>query len=135
MDWYGVKEWLVAVSGLDMDALHVHAGVLLQLLAALLLRRSLRSPWPWLIVFAGALANEAYDLHYETWPDADRARQWAESAKDVINTMLLPSLLLVVARYAPRLLTGRPSLRLGSLLPRPIPGMRMVRERSDQQGR
>ena len=108
MDWHGVKEWLEAATHLDMDALHVHAGVLLQLLAALLLRRSLASPWPWLVVFAGALANEAYDLHYETWPDPDRARQWAESAKDVVNTMLIPTVLLLLARYAPRLLTGAP---------------------------
>ena len=106
MDWYGVKEWLEAATHLDMDALHVHAGALLQLLAALLLRRSLRSPWPWLVVLVAALGNEAYDLYYETWPDPDRARQWAESAKDIVNTMLIPTLLLILARCAPRLLTG-----------------------------
>lgn len=109
MGWYGFKEWLEATSGLDMDALHVHAGILLQLLAALLLRRSLRSPWPWLVVLAATLANEAYDLHFETWPDPDRARQWLEGLKDVVNTMLIPSLLLVLARCAPRLITGASS--------------------------
>jgi len=107
MDWYAFKEWLEAVTWLDMDALHIHAGILLQLLAALLLRRSLQSPWPWLIVLAATLANEAYDLRYETWPDPERARQFAEGAKDLVNTMLIPSLLLLVARFAPRLLTGR----------------------------
>ena len=105
MDWYGFKEWMETTSHLDMDALHVHAGILIQLLSALLMRRSLRSPWPWLVVLAAALCNEAYDLHYETWPDPDRFRQWMESVKDVLNTMALPTVFLLIARYAPRLLT------------------------------
>lgn len=105
MDWYAAKEWLEASSGLDMDALHVHAGILCQLAAALLLRRSLRSPWPWIAVLLAVLANEAYDLVYETWPNRDT--QYAESVKDVWNTMLLPTLLVLVARFAPRLLVGK----------------------------
>jgi hypothetical protein len=109
MGWYGFKEWLEATSGLDMDALHVHAGILVQLLAALLFRRSLRSIWPWFIVFVASLANEGYDLWFETWPDPERARQFAEGAKDLLNTMLIPTLLLLVARFAPRLLTGASS--------------------------
>lgn len=108
MGWYWFKEWLEVVSGLDMDALHVHVGILLQLFAALLLRRSLQSPWPWLVVLVATLANEIYDLRFETWPEPDRARQWLETVKDVVNTMLMPSVLLAVARYAPRLLTGAP---------------------------
>jgi CHASE2 domain-containing sensor protein len=105
MNWFHFKEWLESTSGLDMDALHVHAGVLVQLLVALLARRSLRSPWPWLAVLAAAAANEAYDLFYETWPNRDT--QWAESVKDLLNTIALPTLLLLVARFAPALMVGR----------------------------
>jgi hypothetical protein len=96
----------VTATGLDMDALHVHAGIIVQLLAALILRRSLRSPLPWLIVLATVLANEAYDLHYDPWPEAQRAWQMAESAKDVWNTLAMPTLFLLLARFAPRLLTA-----------------------------
>jgi hypothetical protein len=104
MDWHDLKQWLELASGLDMDALHVHAGVLLQILAALLLRRPLSSPLPWLFVLAAILANEVYDYRYEVWPQ--RSEQVAEAVRDVWNTMLVPTLILIVARYFPRLLTG-----------------------------
>jgi hypothetical protein len=107
MSWYDFKHWLETASGLNMDALHVHAGILLQLVAALLLRRSLKSIWPWAIVLAAIVANEYYDLHYEIWPT--RSTQWAESIKDGWNTMLMPTLFLLVARFAPRLLVGPPA--------------------------
>lgn len=104
MDWHQVKEWMERGSGLNMDALHVYAGVLIQLAVALVLRRSLRSPWPLLVVLVGICANEAYDLHYEIWPN--RGDQWVESIKDGWNTMLMPTILFLLAHFAPRLLTG-----------------------------
>jgi hypothetical protein len=97
MDWYGVKEFLEHWSGLDMDSLHVHAGVLGQLAAALVLRRSVRSVIPWMLVLAAAIANEAYDFQYEIWPD--RSAQLDGGIRDIWNTMLLPTLLLAVARF------------------------------------
>src|SRR3954463_4321509 len=87
-----------------MDALHVYAGVLLQIVAALIMRRSLKSPWPWLVVLGAELANEVYDYTYEVWPDRDI--QFAEGLRDMWNTMAMPTLLLLLARYAPRLLIG-----------------------------
>ena len=105
MDWYGVKEWLEYLSGLDMDSLHVHAGVLGQLAAALLLGRPVRSVIPWLLVLAAAIANEAYDFQYEIWPD--RSAQLDGGVRDVWNTMLLPTVLLVLARFYPRVFTGK----------------------------
>ncbi|HEY0414330.1 MAG TPA: hypothetical protein VGD66_14440 [Allosphingosinicella sp.] len=105
MDWHQLKAWLEVASGLNMDALHVHAGILLQLLAALLLRRPLRSPLPWLVVLLGEAANEYYDLTYEIWPT--RADQWAESARDLWNTMAIPTALLILCRWFPGLLVGR----------------------------
>ena len=91
--------------GLDLDALHVHAGVMGQLIAALVLRRSLASPWPWLLVLAAELGNEWWDLTYEIWPTRDE--QWAESVRDTWNTMLLPTVLLILARFAPGLLVRK----------------------------
>jgi hypothetical protein len=107
MNWYGVKEFLEHWSGLDMDSLHVHAGVLGQIAAALVLRRPLRSVIPWLLVLAAALANEAYDFQYEIWED--RSAQLDGGIRDIWNTMLLPTVLLLLARFYPRLFTGSPA--------------------------
>jgi hypothetical protein len=101
MDWHQLKEWITAASGLDMDALHVHAGVFCQIAVALVLRRRLSSLWPWVVVAVIAVANEVYDYTYEVWPT--REEQFFESVKDVWNTMLLPSVLMVLARWAPGL--------------------------------
>jgi hypothetical protein len=88
-----------------MDALHVLAGVALQLGFAALLRTSLSHWGPWLFVLALEVANEVSDLVVEQWPDP--GMQWGESARDVVLTMLLPSILLLVARRRPALLAGR----------------------------
>ncbi len=48
------------------------------------------------------LANEWNDLYVERW--IEQAMQFGEIAKDIALTMLLPSLLLIVARRFPRLL-------------------------------
>ena len=105
MDWHHLKDWAEHASGLNMDALHVYAGVLLQIGAALALRRSLKSPWPWLVVLAAEFGNEVYDYTYEVWPDRDI--QFAEGVRDMWNTMAMPTLILLLARYAPRLLVGK----------------------------
>ena len=107
MDWHRLKIWMEKGSGLDMDALHVHAGLFGLILLALLLRRPLSSLLPWLVMLALAVANEAYDLHYEVWPPDDRGRQIGEGVRDLWNTMLLPTMILLVARYYPKLFTGR----------------------------
>ena len=104
MDWSQTKTFIEHMIGFSHDALHVMVGVCLQLLFAGLLRRSARSVGPWLMVLGLELANEWVDLQVEDWPQ--HAMQWGESAKDVLLTMALPTLLLIVARYRPRLLSG-----------------------------
>jgi hypothetical protein len=105
MDWYHIKQGVELFTGLHMDALHVHAGVLGQVAAAFILRRPLASPLPWLAVLAVVLANEWYDLQYEIWPD--RGMQYGESFRDLWNTMLVPTLLLALARFCPSLFSTK----------------------------
>ncbi len=105
LDWHLIKQWLSGVSGLDMDSLHIHVGVLAQVAVALILRRRLSSVWPWLAVAAAVLGNEIYDYQYERWPT--RREQFLEGVKDLWNTMLLPTVLLLLARFAPGLFAER----------------------------
>jgi hypothetical protein len=107
MDWHHIKDMIEQTSGLDMDSLHVHAGVLGQMAAALVLRKSVRSPIPWLLLLAAVIANEVYDYRYEVWPNRDD--QLAGGIRDAWNTMLLPTVILLAARFYPRLFTGSPA--------------------------
>lgn len=102
--WYQVKDFAEHALSWPMDTLHVMLGVILQLLAAALLRTSLSDVRPWLAVFILELGNEAYDLWFEAWPSL--SIQLGEGLRDLLGTMLLPTFLLVVARCAPRLLAG-----------------------------
>lgn len=106
MDWTSFKVALSAVSGLSHDAFHILAGVLALLLFAALLRLSVANLLPFGAVLAVALLNELLDLEQEIWPGPSRAAQWGESFKDIVVTMALPILLLMLARWVPRLLVG-----------------------------
>lgn len=105
-DWHQVKAWLEHAIGLNMDALHVYFGLVILIVAALVLRRSLKSPLPWLVLLVLELANEYYDWTYEVWPGPERQIQAAEGIRDIWNTMAVPTFLLVVSRWFPRLFTG-----------------------------
>ncbi len=106
-NWYQVKLFLERASGFSMDSLHVIAGVVALLAIAFLFRISVARPWPLLSVLALELINEASDFRAEIWPQP--GMQFGESAKDVILTMLLPTLIFLVARYRPKLLVQTPS--------------------------
>jgi hypothetical protein len=105
IDWYQAKTFIEHAISFSHDALHVLVGVVVQLVIAALLRRSLRSIWPWLIVLALELGNEWVDLAIERWPVP--AEQYGEGMKDILLTMALPTLLLLVARFRPRWLVSR----------------------------
>lgn len=105
IDWYQLKLFVQHASGFSMDALHVIAGVVLQLAIAFVCRSSVARPLPLLAVLGLELVNEASDFRVERWPDP--AMQFGESAKDVILTLLVPALLFLIARRRPKLLTQR----------------------------
>lgn len=102
LDWFNAKIVFEQSLAFSHDALHSFVGVIVQLVAAAMLRCSVAQWRPWLVVLALELANEASDLYGEVWPN--RSEQWGESAKDLALTLLLPTLLLVISRFAPRLL-------------------------------
>ncbi len=106
VNWFELKAIIVDQTGLGRDGLHILAGMLIQLAAAGLLRRSLASPIVWLCVAVPAIGNEIYDLAYEIWPD--RSVQYAASWQDLATTLGLPTLMLLIARFRPGLLVRSP---------------------------
>jgi len=106
MDWVQFKDYLSQVTELSQDALHIYAAILVQFVAAIVLRRPIAHPLPWLFLLAFLLVNEAADLRQPGRP----VEEWQVlgSIQDLWNTMLLPTVLLLLARYAPAVMTARP---------------------------
>ena len=107
IEWYRLKLSVSHATSLSMDALHLLLGVVAMLLFARLIRRSIADIRPWLAVLVFELLNEWSDLRFEQWPDP--AKQYGEGAKDILLTMLVPTALLLIARYRPRLLVDSPA--------------------------
>jgi hypothetical protein len=101
LDWYQFKLLIEHISGISMDALHVIVGFLLFVLVARLMKSSVAKPLPWIALLVLELGNEAYDLKVELWPNL--ASQIGEGTKDIVVTMFLPTLVLLLARWAPDL--------------------------------
>ena len=106
LGWYQVKLFVEHASGISMDALHILAGTVIFLLAAIGLRSGVGSPRPWFALLVLELLNEAYDLHAERWPNI--GHQLGEGFKDIVLTMALPTLLLLAARWKPQWLAVAP---------------------------
>ena len=80
-------------TGMADSLLHVHAGMVILLLARLATRRSLSTPWPLLVVCAAEFANELLDrLHYGSW-------RWSDTLGDVANTLFWPTMLCLGLRW------------------------------------
>ena len=107
MNWFELKNWLELSTGLDRDSLHIYAGVAVQLSVAFFLRRSLASPVPWFFVAAVTLANEYYDYSFVPEGSLGNRIYYDEAIRDIWNTLLLPSVLLLIARFWPNWLTGK----------------------------
>ncbi len=107
LDWFEIKNWLELSTGLPRDSLHIYAGIGVQLAAALVCRRSLASPVPWLFVAVAAFANEFYDFSQIDAPQDRKISYIDEAVSDIWNTLLLPTLFLMIARFWPDWLTGK----------------------------
>jgi hypothetical protein len=99
--WHQGKLFIEHALAIDHDALHILAGTLLWLVLALLLRRPLTTWKPWLGVLAFNIWNEAVDLSLEQW--SDRGWQYGETAKDLVLTIAVPTVLMFAARLRPDL--------------------------------
>ena len=109
MSWYQAKMFIEHASVVNSDGLHVLVGVLAWILVAMVVRRSLSARLPWLVLLVLTLVNECVDLWVEQWPV--KAMQYGESAKDVLLTMTLPTVLMFAVRLRPNLFRASPRHR------------------------
>lgn len=100
--WTAWKRDLVGLTDLDRDALHIYAGIAVQLAAAFVTRRKLGDWLPWLAVLAFAAVIEAADIYAEVWPSA--VMQGGKAVHDIANTLIVPTVLLILSRRWPALL-------------------------------
>ena len=110
--WGDVKDWLSDSLHLSHGILHVHVGMAVFLLGAVLLRRPVGTWTPLLIVVVLELLNEAVDFaRYQMsgWP-------WrpGPTIADLVATWLWPIVLTLVFRHALR--------RAAVVEPAPDPG-------------
>ena len=96
MDWNSLKDEAGRLL-LEKDALHIYAALLIQVVAAKLAGKSLGHAGPWLWVLVLELINELFDLGRGMEP-ALRPWQLVSGVHDIINTMILPTVLLVLCR-------------------------------------
>jgi len=96
-----VKDWFERMP-LSKDAVHIYAAVFIQVTASLTLRRPLGNLLPWLIVLGADLANEGLDI---VLGEEDQVQPWqvAGALHDLVNTMFMPSILVLLVRYLPTL--------------------------------
>jgi hypothetical protein len=90
-----IKTELTELLLLSRDALHIHVGLGIYVLAMLIFRRGPTSPVPWLLVLAFELANEAIDAVHGQHLDLDITG----ATRDIGNTMLWPTVVLLMARW------------------------------------
>jgi hypothetical protein len=98
-EWVAAKLIIAEFTGVSKDALHVLVGLIGVVVLAALLRRSLGSALPALIVLGVELLNEAVD-RMEVWKDRP---MWPGSVKDIALTMAAPVILLIAVRWLPKL--------------------------------
>ncbi len=92
----------------EKDALHIYAALFVQIAAALLSHRSLGHVFPWLAVLALELVNEVIDVVRGGEPNL-MPWQVVSGVHDVINTMILPTALLLLCRRTPALFKFGPT--------------------------
>ena len=112
-DWIGLKEAFVTWSGVDRGALQVLGSLLLHVAAAAVLRRPLSSVFPWVAVLLLAVGYEAIGGYAD-----GELHDWElnGSIRDAGLMMALPTLLLLICRFAPRLVHAPPRERPPPLL-------------------
>lgn len=95
-----LKTDIAVLLGISKDALHIHIGLAIFFGLVVVLRRSPSSILPWLGVVAFELVNELMDVFH--WHQGAFSFEVGNSLKDVVNTMIWPTVALLTFRYLER---------------------------------
>ena len=96
--------WIGDGTGLPDAMLHLHAGMVILLIARIVTGRSLGSFVPLSIVAAAEGANELLDrLSFGAW-------RWPDTLGDVANTLLWPTVICVAVRLRPLIADRHPAI-------------------------
>ena len=91
------KLWLIHLTGMPRDALHIYVGLAVFLGVALIFRRPLRDPRPIAAVLLVAIAGEIWDTMDRA--TAGRPPAWGAGWHDLWNTLFWPTILFLLARF------------------------------------
>lgn len=93
--WYESKALLKDLILISEGSMHVHLGLALFVIGALLLRKRKRGLLvAWLCVVVVQMCNELLDAR--DWINWTGTVNWTEFAKDTVSTLFWPSVLLLV---------------------------------------
>jgi len=98
LEWQTAKEAIRNHANLSQDALHIYAALLIFIAACLIFRWKPREWKPWLLVLAIQCVNEFFDMR-NSIADDGVIYIWG-NLKDMLNTMIAPTLLMLTARYS-----------------------------------
>lgn len=114
LSWYEAKMFLEHSTSVSPDALHVIAGAVIFIACALLFRRPVSDVRVWAALLCLNFLNEFVDLWAERWPDPPR--QYGQGMKDLLLTMVVPTILVLVSRFTPTIFS-----RSGPSSPEEVP--------------
>lgn len=107
--WIELKGEIVAWSGLDRSALQIYGAISCLLLLAVLTRRPLASPLPWLALLFLVAMNEIATILSDRLVED---RELSVSLHDMGVGMLVPTLLCLISRFAPSVIAPRAHRRV-----------------------
>jgi hypothetical protein len=90
-DYQDFKLLWLSVLPITKDAIHIYIGFLALLVALIVFRRRITSYWALVPGLVVSLAMEVFDLR--------DGFGWGASLKDLVNTNLIPLLLVQLARW------------------------------------
>ncbi|SRR5688500_6598395 len=90
-DYQDFKLLWLSVLPITKDAIHIYIGFLALLVALIVFRRRITSYWALVPGLVVSLAMEVFDLR--------DGFGWGASLKDLVNTNLIPFLLVQLARW------------------------------------
>ncbi len=92
-----VKQFLVDLTDLSKDALHIHVGLTVMLAVMILFRKSLSDWRPIAAVAVASIAGELWDL-VDAINQGDPI-EWKANWRDIKNTVFWPAVLFLLARF------------------------------------